>query len=294
LAGTGGASSGLLPERTTEYEIGFRQRVGARAALTISGFFRQIENLIQTREVRGTTPNVYSQNENVDFGTVKGLEFGFDLRRSGGVAANVNYTLSFADGTGSASGTTGTIVWVDETPPNFISPLDFDQRHKFNVNVDYRMGKGEGPTVLGAKILENFGANILLTAGSGYPFTPVIEPFNLAGAARATQPKGGINSGRMPWSSRIDLKIDRRFQVSGKATLTASLWVQNLLDQVNVNSVWRYTGLPGDDGFLSTPEGAQFLSDKPVVSEDLYYHRLRALGNVGIPRMTRFGLRLDF
>jgi hypothetical protein len=294
LAGTGGASSGLLPQRTTEYELGFRQRVGARAALTISGFFRQIENLIQVREVRGTTPNVYSQNENVDFGTVKGLEFGFDLRRSGGVAANVNYTLSFSDGTGSSSGTTGTIVWVDETPPNFISPLDFDQRHKFNVNIDYRLGKGEGPSVAGTKIFENFGANILLTAGSGYPFTPVIEPFNLAGAARATQPKGGINSGRMPWSSRIDLKVDRRFTLSGKTSLTASFWVQNLLDQVNTNNVWRFTGLPDDDGFLSTAEGAQFIGEKPIVAEELYWHRLRSLGNVGIPRMTRFSLRLDF
>lgn len=294
LAGSGGASSGLLPMLTTEYEIGFRQRVGARAALTISGFFRQIENLIQQREIRGATPNVYAQNENVDFGTVKGLEFGFDLRRSGGVAANVNYTLSFADGTGSSASTTGTITWVDETPPNFISPLDFDQRHKFNVNIDYRLGKGEGPSVFGTKILENFGANILLTSGSGYPFTPVIEPFNLAGAARATQPKGGINSGRMPWSNRIDLKVDRRFQLSGKASLTASLWVQNLLDQVNVNNVWRFTGLPDDDGFLSTDGGAQFLGDKPIVAEELYWHRLRSLGNVGIPRMTRFGVRLDF
>lgn len=294
LVGTGGVPSDLLPEKTTEYEIGFRQRVGARAALTISGFFRQIENLIQNRRVNTATPSSYGVAQNVDFGTVKGVEFGFDLRRSGGVAANVNYTLSFADGTGSDSGTTGTITWVDETPPNFISPMNFDQRHRFNVNLDYRLGKGEGPSILGTKIFENFGVNVLLTAGSGYPYTPVIEPFSLAGAARATQPKGGVNSGRMPWSSRVDFKLDRRFPLSGKTALTASLWVQNLFDQVNVNNVWRFTGLPDDDGFLATAGGDTFLADQGPVAYDMYTSRLRALGNVGIPRISRFGLRLDF
>ena len=44
LEGTGGINNNdLKPERTTEYELGFRQRLGARSALTISGFFRQID-----------------------------------------------------------------------------------------------------------------------------------------------------------------------------------------------------------------------------------------------------------
>jgi outer membrane receptor protein involved in Fe transport len=295
MTGTGGINNPMLqPEKTTEYELGFRQRLGARAALTISGFFRQIENLIQGRELRAATPSVYTSYENVDFGTVKGAEFAFDLRRTGGLAASVNYTLSFANGTGSYSGNTGTITWVSETPPNFISPLDFDQRHRFNISLDYRLGKGEGPTLGGMKLLENFGVNVLFTGGSGYPFTPVIEPFNLAGAARAARPVGGVNSGRMPGSSRVDIRIDRKFALSGSATFSAFIWVQNLLDQINTNNVWRFTGLPGDDGFLATAEGAQYLSDKPPVAEDLYQHRTRSLGNVGIPRMTRIGFRVDF
>ena len=294
LVGTGGVPSDLVPQKTTEYEIGFRQRVGPKAAFTASGFYRQIENLIQNRRINGATPSSYGNLQNVDFGTVKGVEFAIDIRRTGGVAANVNYTLSFADGTGSGSGTTNTITWVDETPPNFISALDFDQRHRFNINIDYRLGKGEGPIVFGVKVLENFGANLLLTGGSGYPYTPVIEPFSQAGAARATQPKGGINSARMPSTSRVDLKVDRKIPLTGRATLTASLWVQNLFDQVNVNNVWRFTGLPDDDGYLATAGGDLFLADQGPVAYDMYTSRLRVLGNVGIPRMTRFGLRLDF
>ncbi|MFQ5570307.1 MAG: TonB-dependent receptor domain-containing protein, partial [Rhodothermales bacterium] len=293
LSGTGRINNNNLePEKTTKYELGFRQRLGARSALTISGFFHQIENLIQLRDIREASPSGYSTYENVDFGTVKGLEFGFDLRRTSGFAANLNYTLSFADGTGSSSTTTSTIVWIDETPPNFISPLSFDQRHKMNLSLDYRLGSGEGPTIFGTKLLENFGINVLATAGSGFPYTGILDPFPV-NASRAPLPRGGVNQDRMPWSSRVDLRVDRRFPLAG-ASLTAFLWVENLFDQTNTNNVWRFTGLPDDDGFLSSAEGAQFLASATPAAETLYHHRNRSLGNVGIPRMVRLGARIDF
>ena len=294
LQGTGGGNNpALRPEKTTKYELGFRQRVGSRTALTLSGFFHQINNLIQLRNLREATPNGYSRFENVDFGTVKGFEFGLDMRRTRGVALNANYTLSFADGTGSGDRTTSVIVWIDETPPNFISALDFDQRHKMNLSIDYRLGAGEGPTIFGAKLLENFGVNILATAGSGFPYTGVVEPFPV-NASRAPNPSGGINEDRMPWTSRIDLRLDRRFQLSSGSSLTAFLWVQNLLDQSNTQNVWRFTGLPDDDGFLSTAGGIQFLESATPAAETLYTQRNRILGYVGLPRLTRLGVRIDF
>ena len=294
--GTGGANNpNLKPEQTTAYELGFRQRLGDRAAFTISGFYKQIENLIQQREIRGATPSVYTSYENVDFGTVKGLEFAFDLRRTNNLLANINYTLSFAEGTGSADNTTGTITRVDETPPNFISPLSFDQRHTLNLSLDYRMGKGEGPELLGVNLLENFGFNILATAGSGRPYTPVIEPFSIAGGARATRPRGGINGARMPGYSRIDLRVDRRFNIgNGNTGVSAFVWVQNIFESARTENVWRYTGLPDTDGFLATPEGQSFLNSRSDFTGAVYNHRERLLGNVGIPRLIRLGVRVDF
>ena len=294
LQSTGSSSNNnLKPEKTTKYELGFRQRVGARSALTISGFFHQITNLIQLRNLRFASPSGYSRFENVDFGTVKGLEFGYDLRKTEGVSINANYTLSFADGTGSHDTTTGRIVWIDETPPNFISPLGFDQRHKVNVSMDYRLGAGEGPMILGSQLLENFGFNVLATAGSGFPYTGILDPIPV-NTSRAPLPSGAINDDRMPWSNRIDLRIDRRFTVGGHSSVTAFIWIQNLLDSQNVQSVWRFSGLVDDDGFLSTPGGVQFLESAQPASEVLYQHRNRSLDNVGQPRRTRIGIRFDF
>ncbi len=283
----------LQPERTTEYELGFRQRVGDRAALQISGFFRQIEDLIQLSDLRQSFPQGYSTYANFDFGTIKGMELGFDLRRTNGVALNANYTLSFASGTGSSSTTTSTIVWIDETPPNFISPLSFDQRHRVNLSLDYRLGEGEGPTVGGAKVFQNLGVNVLATAGSGFPYTGITEAFNIT-TSKAPNPTGGINEQRMPWQTRLDLRVDRKFPLGNRASLSAFLWMQNILDQDNINFVWRATGLADTDGFLSTVEGQQFLDSNDPAAQTLYNHRNRSLGNYGIPRVTRIGVRLDF
>jgi outer membrane receptor protein involved in Fe transport len=286
-------NNGLQPEETTEYELGFRQRTSARSAITISGFFRQIRGLIQLDDLRESFPQGYSTYSNKDFGTVKGVELDFDLRRSGGVAVNANYTLSFAQGTGSSSTTTSTIVWIDETPPNFISPLDFDQRHKVNLSMDYRLGAGEGPTVFGAKLFENMGINVLGTAGSGFPYTPQIEPFSIIDS-KAPVPSGGINSDRMPWTSRIDLRVDRKFAAGARSTVSAFLWIQNVLDTENVQGVWRSTGLPGDDGYLATSGGQQFIGGQVPAAEALYRHRTRGTGRWGLPRLTRIGVRVDF
>lgn len=295
LRGTSGANNNnLQPEETTKYELGFRQRLGARSALTISGFFHQINNLIQRRNLRDASPSGYSRYENVDFGTVKGLEFGYDLRRTAGVAITSNYTLSFASGTGSSDGTTGRIVWVDETPPNFISPLSFDQRHKLNLSIDYRLGEGEGPMLMGTRLLQNFGFNILGTAGSGFPYTGVIFPLP-ANASRAPAPKGAINEDRMPWSGRIDIRVDRRFTVGGGGTnFSAFVWIQNLLNTTTIQGVHRFSGLPDNDGFLATPGGVQFLESAVPASAVYYRHRNRNLGYVGIPRLVRLGVRVDF
>lgn len=296
-------NAGLRPEKTTAYELGFRQRVGARAALQISGFYKQIENLISLRIVQNAFPGNYQTYENVDFGTVKGAEVEFDLRRTNNVSLNANYTLSFAQGTGSDAATTAQIVWrMEEAPfyPRFISPLDFDQRHRANISLDYRLGENEGPQLFGGYPLSNFGFNVVGTFGSGLPYTkrrdetPIYTSFN--GFLL-----GEINSQTMPSSSLVNLRLDRRFSLGG-SNLVVYLWVQNLFNQNNVTDVYPQTGLADDDAYLTTPQGrdaVESLEENAGAQvaqsfADHYRMKLRSPLNYGIPRTTRLGVRLDF
>jgi len=293
----------LRPEKTTTYELGFRQRIGARAALQISGFYKQIENLISRRIIQNVFPSNYQTYGNVDFGTVKGVEFEFDLRRTRNVALNANYTLSFAEGTGSDSESTSQIVWrMEEDPfyPRFISPLDFDQRHRANITLDYRLGEDEGPRLFGGYPLSNFGFNVVGTFGTGLPYTRRLDTSPIYTAFNGFL-LGEINGENMPFTSSVNLRIDRRFALGG-TNLVTFLWVNNVFNQDNVTRVYAQTGLPDDDAYLTNPEGRDYVnglaqnSGSQVAQSFIDHYRmsLRNPANYGIPRTIRLGVRLDF
>lgn len=301
----------LKPEKTTQYEIGFRQRLGESAALQLSGFYRTQQNKIGVRTVADAYPstaNGYSTFFNVDFTTTKGASIEFDLRRTQGLALNANYTLSFAQGTGSDAQSAGVVAWRGGYYPDFLAAASFDRRHSFNINLDYRFGQGEGPMIFGRRLLENFGVNLLGVLQSGLPYTqlsrPVTAPITSDAADRI---QGGINAAYMPWTNRLDLRVDRNIAVGGRATLNLFLNVQNLLDADNILGVFRNSGLPNTDGFLGTSTGQALANaqDDPAAYSFHYNYFTSDPGGAGaasfggpraygLPRQTRLGLRLTF
>jgi hypothetical protein len=302
-------NAALEPEKTIQYELGFRQRIGERAAVTVSGFLRNQENKITNRPAFGGTA-AYGTYFNEDFTTTKGVEVGFDLRRTQNVALNANYTLSFAEGTGSDATATSTAVWRGEEFPNTLFPSDFDQRHTLNVSVDYRLGDNEGPQIGGAYLLENFGVNILGVYGSGTRYTALQRPNEFTVNDSFTSDVAGeLNGGLLPSTSRIDLRIDRSFELGFAGTqLKAYLWVQNLLDTENVVAVYRATGAAGTDGFLQTAAGVAYVNQFINPESAAFNYNAYAGGPVvvgpnqtstgtyfyGAPRQVRLGLLLNF
>jgi outer membrane receptor protein involved in Fe transport len=300
----------LEPEITTQYELGLRQRVSETAALQISGFYRTQRNKIRVVELTEAFPTSYSTFVNEDFTTTKGLELTLDLRRTNNFAADANYTLQFAQGTGSDSNTLAVVRWLNPGgEPNFISPLSFDRRHTLNASLDYRLGEGEGPEVFGAHALANFGVNLLAVAKSGLPYSQV-RSTKIITDPQPPKVKGDLGDVTTPWTSRLDLKVDRRFNLGGLSA-QAYVWVQNLLDSRNPISVYRATGVGNNDGFLSTPGGRdQIQSARPSSEsfEDHYQQYQSGPTNVtsynmsrpsdsriySLPRRTRLGFLINF
>ncbi len=100
----------LKPEKTTDYEITFQQKLSKSSALSISAFYKELRDMIQIINVQFAHPISYTTYGNIDFGTVKGLSFAYDLRRTSNIRMNVSYTLQFADGTGSDPNTSAGIL----------------------------------------------------------------------------------------------------------------------------------------------------------------------------------------
>jgi hypothetical protein len=237
------------------------------------------------------------------------MEVGFDLRRTNNLAITANYTLAFAEGTGSDASTALNLTWLDQPYPRSIEAADFDQRHTANFTVDYRFGEDEGPMVGGIRLLENFGINVLGQFGSGGKYTALLARGGVNINDRTNlQSAGEINGTNLPATARIDLKVDRSFNLFGQSSLKAYLWVQNVLNTENVFAVYRTTGLPNEDGFLPSALGQSFINSYAVPEAAEFAYRAytggpvnnaRATGSnggffYGLPRRIRLGLLFDF
>ncbi|MEO1434875.1 MAG: carboxypeptidase-like regulatory domain-containing protein [Bacteroidota bacterium] len=301
LVNTGGINNpNLRPEKTVDYEIGFQQRISNSSAIKMSIYYKEQRDMIQFRQFAFAHPvSVYNSFDNLDFSTTKGFTFSYDLRRTKGLRLVFNYTLQFADGTGSSS--TSQRGVSSRGIIRTIFPLNFDQRHTFNAIVDYRFGSGDryrGPRIGNTEILANTGFNILLKGASGRPFTQT----NMATVLNGTNIGGNdLNGARLPWTSQVDLQVDRDITIGGKdgkRPMNLNIYVrsQNLLNTENVVNVYTFTQSDSDDGFLASPEGQTELQN--AIDADafgvLYGLRLRNNGFYGLPRRIRLGAILEF
>ncbi len=301
----------LKPEKTISYELGFRQLLTDNLAFSITGFYKEIKDLIQSRNVGTATapayPAGYESYENVDFGTVKGFDIIFELRRTKNMAVTVNYTLGFADGTGSDPQSQSRISWIQTENPKLVAPLDFDRRHVGSVNLDYRFGAGEGPKIGDGTPFERAGINFLFTFNSGVPYTRsgVYNPF--FGGVTEIAPQGAINEAYTPWNSRLDIRLDKGFYV-GPLNMTASLMIINVMGMENVfgvgtyggavNSVsqgiYRGSGEADNSGWLASQAGQDWATLHGPDAVSAFKAREADPANYGIPRQVRLGLRVEY
>jgi outer membrane receptor protein involved in Fe transport len=291
------ANPDLRPQRTTDYEIGFRQKLGDNSALKISAFYREMRDMMQSFSFTEAYPVTYIAFGNLDFGTVKGYTMQYDLRRTGNVRLNANYTLQFADGTGSSSTSGANIARSGQPNLRYILPLTFDSRHQVVMNMDYREGGGaayNGPVWFGKRVLENAGLNVVLNANSGTPYTRRSLAFGLTDGV--TPITGNINGSRLPWSFRIDATANKMWNFNEGPFSNFEVYVQllNVLNTQNTLGVYSYTGSPSDDGYLSSPQGQnaiQFQTNAQSFA-DLYNISLANPGLFSLPRRIRLGLRV--
>ncbi len=285
----------LKPERTTAYEVGVARQLGDRVRLDATAYDKDVKDLVQIATIP-SFPNAFASYRNKDFATIKGVDVGFAMRPMNGISAAINYSLSYATGTGSVSQTQRNIAWTASQPPKQTAPLDFDQRHKLSMNIDYRIAQGEGPSMGGWRVLEYSGINLLYNVASGTPYTPTFVYNEVTLAAVSSTPSGPLNSRYGPWTSNLDLKATKGFMLAG-LNLDASLWVLNVFNTRNPVTVYSSSGTADATNWLSTEDGRDFINNSNAAGLDgEAFYRL-AENNPNLyanPRLVRFGLRAHF
>lgn len=259
----------LKPQKTTAFEVGWDQQVTDFLALTVTGYYKDIENLISTDFYPTARPLAATYYVNQDFANSRGVEFNFRTRRDNHFQSYFSYTLSRTEG--NSSNPDSRITALDEVPPREplkkLITLNWDRPHVFNFNFDFRYLQGEGPLLFGSRLLQNFGVNLTGRFESGLPYTPTDS---------RSKPVADENVAREPSTWQLDLRIDKLINVAGMK-LGFFSEIINLTNRANIIDVYTDTGLPFDNTNLTyTPEGQ------------------RDPGNVGPQRNIRFGVELVY
>ena len=303
------------PQRTVDYELGFQQVLNERknASLTITSFYKEIRGQINQRVVVGAFPKNYIMYDNIDFSTVKGISCIFDFRRTGGSRINLNYTLQFADGSGSNANSGANLASTGQPNLRILQPLDFDTRHNFVLSYDYRFGNKKdykGPSFKtksdkSIRLFQDIGFNLSFLLNSGNPYTRWSTAVPTQGGNGRSSIVGQINGSSKPWNFRANLRLDKNINLTwGKdgpdgeksANINIYLQVLNLFNTQNILNVFNYTGAPDDDGYLSSTQAQAALAqaNSAVAYSNMYSIRMNAPGNYSLPRQIRLGLLFSF
>lgn len=290
----------LAPQTTIQYEVGLKQQIGENASLNLTAFYKDEKDKIQIRIAfpeEGYGYASFYQLQNIDYGTIKGFTISMDLRRTNRISAFADYTYSTAMGTGSSSGDHFDIAWQDNEYrfPTIIMPLSFNQEHVANFNLDFRLRKDDGPTLFNFKPLANLGINVLYVMHSGSRFTRTEPGPRGLFSQNAPKPLESLNASVMPWYYRMDLKIDRSFEIA-QFRFKPYAWIYNVFNTKNVTGVYTQTGDKWDNGWFLSEDGKAWAE---INGEDGVYYAKKILSgagttNVSTPRIVRFGLLVEF
>ena len=224
----------LEPEKTVAYEVGIAQQLTSDLTVDITGFTKDIDNLVSSVHV--DIANDYSYFINDIYGRVQGFEFTarkWPTQRSR-ISGMLNYTYSVAKGKGSSRSLGYESYYYQQPEVTESHPLDWDQRHVLSAALDVQLPF-------------NAGINLIGRYGSGLPYTPNPEaPIKL-----------DVNSKRYPPTYNVDMLLSKRSTIGG-LTYTFFADVRNIFNTKNLDDIIdpvtydRY-GVPLNDKKHSNP-----------------------------------------
>ncbi len=184
----------LRPPRAEHYGLGVEQQLGERLLLTLEGFHKRLRHLI----VESSTPGENLNNDGI--GRIWGAEASARLAPSKHTTGFLSYTLSRSRRN-------------DHRQADQWRLFSWDQTHILTVASSLRLGRG-------------WDLSGTFRYVTGNPLTPVVGSTYNANVDLHRPVYGGVNSARNPAFHRLDLRLEKTWQV-GSGNLAAYLDVQN-------------------------------------------------------------------
>lgn len=221
----------LKPETTNSYDIGVVQSLGEGFTLDVSGYYKDVKNLIQQSDfIDDRAGYLVSSYFNQDYADIRGFRVMLN-KRSGSITGSINYQYSYATGK-SATATAATPIFNRDTSgvvttdltnvPTRDILLDFDRTHNLVITANYMTRPDWGPSLFGMKLFENMNFSAYSSIRSGRPYT---SPFDIR----------LINVKRAPMEYNTDLRVTRRIRDFMDVNATIYMEVFNLFNNKILN-----------------------------------------------------------
>lgn len=253
-------------QKTVSYEAGIKYKLSESWALDLTAWYKDITDLLSTLQVSYLSQD-YVVFYNSDYASVKGIDLTLRKRYSNYFSGSLDYTYMVAKGNNSQPLGGYFDAFAGEEIPHQEYYLDFDQRHKVALNLNFNIPDNSDLDIFGVDVLSNFNLNILVKANSGLPYTPYVDP----------TVRIDINSGRKPWTSTVDLRAVKTIPFGAISTALV-LEITNLFDAENVVYVYSRTGKPFDTGLSG------LVGSSPDADHNPTY--------VGPPRIIKLGFQI--
>ncbi|MEZ4702121.1 MAG: TonB-dependent receptor [Rhodothermales bacterium] len=220
----------LKAQKTTMYEIGFKQGFGAgKYVVDMTAYYRDVRNWVSTSTlIASALPGVnYVIYTNRDYANTRGFTVTLSRPYQQNYGFDFSYTYQVVEGSNSNPADEFFSLQGNNQPTLALLPLNWDQRHK----VAGAIYGGAG----------GWNASLRLRLESGFPYTPSFPSASIVG--NDVQPEFSTNSRRLPAAYEADLTVSKTFD-TGRLKPRVYVEVFNLLDTRNVTAVYSDTGLP--------------------------------------------------
>jgi outer membrane receptor protein involved in Fe transport len=241
----------LDAQRTNEYQVSYNQQLSDMLAMSVTAYYADQYNQLGATYVP-TVPTPYFMFSTTEYGITRGVEF--ELRKRPTAADHLymqlNYTYAKADGTTpdpTSNFSAPRDIYTDQFAfPLAPYPTTWDVRHYVKGNINFMWGNDEGPSVFGAKILQNANIGFDGLWRSGYPYTKTDKNGKLLGE---------YNAERQPSAWNVNSKISKSFNLRdilgesmGNTSIELFVEIYNLFNRTEPLAVYSATGDPINNG----------------------------------------------
>ena len=237
----------LNPETTVSYEIGIRNQFTPDDVLTVTAYYKDIFDYIQTQQAQINSAALIGRSfityVNSDYARSRGIEVEYKKRVSDWLRTSINGSYSVT--TGKSSSEDQGILAVEGVVQEILNEtyVAWDRPLQFSANITLIDEKDNGTFGFGKGILDGYQAYFRVFFESGRRYTP----YYFAGTyAQDGEPLYAVNTNNQygaigdDWFW-VDFNFEKNFTLGG-SELTFMVEIKNLFNNLNSDIINPVTG----------------------------------------------------